>query len=69
MKAKEYYDSTRMIETRNWTLDMAMSFAEEYYEARTKTSHITDVNKPLPPEPPKDREIHLGGFSRHKTNK
>jgi hypothetical protein len=22
--------------------------------------------KPEPPKPPKDREVHLGGFSRHK---
>lgn len=24
--------------------------------------------KPSPPEPPKDREIHLFGFSRHKRD-
>jgi hypothetical protein len=29
---------------------------------------IDDIKKrkPLPPEPPKDREVHLFGFSRHK---
>ena len=30
MKAKEYYKSTRMVETRNWTLEMVFNFAEEY---------------------------------------
>ena len=45
MKAKEYYNSTRMVETRNWTLGMAMDFAEEYYEARTKALTIPDVSK------------------------
>ena len=24
--------------------------------------------KPEPPKPPKDREVHLGGFSRHKRD-
>lgn len=43
MKAKEYYNSTRMVETRNWTLDMAMNFAEEYYEERTKALTIQHV--------------------------
>jgi len=33
MKAKEYYDSTRLIETNNWTLGMVMNFAEEYHDA------------------------------------
>ena len=33
MTAKEYYKSTRIVETRNWTLDMALNFAEEYAEA------------------------------------
>lgn len=33
MKAKEYYKSTRMVETRSWTLEMALNFAEEYAEA------------------------------------
>jgi hypothetical protein len=29
---------------------------------------LLDVNKSKlePPKPPKDREVHLGGFSRHK---
>jgi|VirMetMinimDraft_7_1064189.scaffolds.fasta_scaffold274373_2 hypothetical protein len=35
-----------------------------------KALHIADVSKrnPSPPEPPKDREIHLFGFSRHKRD-
>ena len=45
MKAKEYYNSTRVVETRNWTLDMAMNFAEEYYEERTKALTIQRVSK------------------------
>lgn len=43
MKAKEYYNSTRMVETRHWTLDMVMNFAEEYYEAWTKALTIHSV--------------------------
>jgi hypothetical protein len=39
MTAKEYYKSSRMVETRNWTLEMALNFAEEYTEAL----HIHDV--------------------------
>lgn len=30
MTAKNYYKSTRLVETRNWTLEMVFSFAEEY---------------------------------------
>lgn len=33
MTAKEYYNSTRMVETRNWTVDMVLKFAEEYHQA------------------------------------
>lgn len=36
MTAKEYYKSTRMVETRNWTLEMALNFAEDYAEALRK---------------------------------
>ena len=36
MTAKDYYQSTRMVETRNWTLGMVMNFAEEYAEALRK---------------------------------
>ncbi len=36
MTAKEYYKSTRMVETRNWTLEMTLNFAEEYAEALRK---------------------------------
>lgn len=36
MKAKEYYKSTRMVETRDWTLEMVFNFAEEYAEALRK---------------------------------
>ena len=28
--------------------------------------HSVRKNKPLPPPPPKDREIHISGKSRHK---
>lgn len=30
MNAKEYYKSTRLVPTMNWTLEMTLSFAEEY---------------------------------------
>ena len=36
MTAKEYYKSTRLVETRNWTLEMTLNFAEEYNEALNK---------------------------------
>lgn len=26
------------------------------------------IKKPDPPKPPKDREVHVGGFSRHKRD-
>jgi hypothetical protein len=43
MKAKEYYKSTRMVDTMHWTLDMAMSFAEEYHKNEMKALRIHDV--------------------------
>jgi hypothetical protein len=35
-----------------------------------KKLNIADVSKrkPLPPEPPKDREVHISGKSRHKRD-
>ena len=27
---------------------------------------VVSKRKPEPPKPPKDREVHLGGFSRYK---
>jgi predicted lipoprotein with Yx(FWY)xxD motif len=44
MKAKEYYKSTRMVDTMQWTLDMAMSFAEEYHKNEMETLRIHDVS-------------------------
>lgn len=43
MTAKEYYKSTRMVETRNWTLEMALYFAEEYAEALRKHAVSSSV--------------------------
>jgi hypothetical protein len=43
MTSKEYYKSTRMVETRNWTLEMALNFAEEYAEALRKHAVIKSV--------------------------
>ena len=43
MTAKEYYKSTRMVETRNWTLEMALNFAEEYTEALRKHAVSSSV--------------------------
>lgn len=43
MTAKEYYKSTRMVETRNWTLEMALNFAEEYAEALRKHAVSSSV--------------------------
>ncbi len=36
MTAKEYYKLTRLVETRNWTLEMIFNFAEEYSEIINK---------------------------------
>jgi hypothetical protein len=38
MNAKEYYNSTRLVETRNWTLEMVFNFAEEYAENINKNN-------------------------------
>ena len=43
MKAKEYYKSTRLVETRNWTLEMVMAFADEFHEAQNQALRIHDV--------------------------
>jgi hypothetical protein len=43
MEAKDYYQSTRMVETRNWTLGMVMNFAEEYAEALRKHTVSSSV--------------------------
>jgi hypothetical protein len=39
-------------------------------KAQKKQCNIKDVSKckPEPPTPPKGREVHLGGFSRHKKD-
>ena len=29
---------------------------------------VVNKRKPEPPKPPKDIEVHLGGFSRHKRD-
>ena len=41
---------------------------KENKNKKKKALHIGGVSKckPLPPEPPKDREIHISGKSRHK---
>jgi hypothetical protein len=52
MTAKEYYKSSRMVETRNWTLEMALNFAEEYTEALRihdvvgQTKHLPEGENP-----------------------
>ena len=45
MTAKEYYNSTRMVETRKWTLEMALNFAEEYAEALRKHAVISPLRE------------------------
>ena len=35
---------------------------------RKKNDKDVSKRNPSPPEPPKDREIHLFGFSRHKRD-
>ena len=32
MTPKEYYKSTRSVDTNQWTLEMALAFAEEYHK-------------------------------------
>ena len=46
MTAKEYYNSTRSVETMNWTLGMAMAFAEEYHKnvIQAPESNESEVN-------------------------
>ncbi len=43
MTAKDYYQSTRMVDTRDWTLGMVMNFAEEYAEALRKHAVSSSV--------------------------
>ena len=45
MRAREYYKSTRMVDTMNWTLDMAMWFAEEYHKNEMEALRIHDVSQ------------------------
>jgi hypothetical protein len=38
-------------------------------KSKLKTKKSKLKTQPIePPKPPKDREVHLGGFSRHKQN-
>jgi len=43
--AKEYYRQTRIVETRNWSLQMVLNFADEYHQAKLKLLGIADVSK------------------------
>ncbi|MEE8564894.1 MAG: hypothetical protein V3S79_00760 [Candidatus Thermoplasmatota archaeon] len=43
--AEEYYRQTRMVETRNWSLQMALNFADEYHQAKLKLLGITNVSQ------------------------
>ena len=47
-----------------------MKEVENSQTAQTQALNIPVVSKrkPEPPKPPKDREVHLGGFSRHKRD-
>lgn len=40
MNVKEYYNSTRLVETRNWTLEMAIAFAQECVDASSSVCVI-----------------------------
>lgn len=37
MTAKDYYNKTRLVPTTNWTLEMTLTFAEEYHESKQST--------------------------------
>ena len=41
--AEEYYRQTRLVETKNWSLQMALNFADEYHQAKLKLLGIADV--------------------------
>jgi hypothetical protein len=58
----EYKTSNERVKIERELIDIA--------ESELKLFAITDVGKrnPKPPKPPKDREVHLGGFSRHKRD-
>jgi hypothetical protein len=60
MRAREYYKSTRMVDTMNWTLDMAMRFAEEYHKNEMEALRIHDVSQ--------QREL-LMAFKEWEANK
>ena len=42
MTAKKYYNSTRMVETRHWTLEMTLAFAEEYHKSEMVDKKYTE---------------------------
>lgn len=41
--AEEYYRQTRLVETKNWSLQMALNFADEYLQVKLKLLGIADV--------------------------
>lgn len=48
MTAKEYYNSTRLVATNNWTLGMVFSFAEEYSKwilKQTTTPILSEIEQ------------------------
>ena len=48
MEAKKYYNKTRLVATSNWTLDMVLSFADEYHKAKSESDLEVLRNKLTP---------------------
>ena len=60
-KAKQYLLEQGYGSGSNLTLNTVANLIAEY----AAICSTTIINKP---QPPKDREVHLGGFSRHKRD-
>ena len=66
-QAELYAESFRYkIDDGSWYEQKVRDFIAGY-EAALRI-HDVSKRKPELPKPPKDREVHLGGFSRHKRD-
>lgn len=64
MTAKEYYRSTRVVDTNNWTLEMALAFADEYAKAQK-----LDIDKSQKIVKKLNRVIEKFGIRRDETER
>jgi len=58
--------TNRIIKILEKNDDISKLGAREIRISLDNIRKLLNQNKPLPPPPPKDREIHISGKSRHK---